>query len=80
MHFEPGQGRAEVWRILLLCFFSLAQKCFPSICNGHTKCNLQCITLHTNPRSAPFPSVELFLPLVPAGSIPAWPDPVPGGG
>lgn len=34
VHFEPAQGRAEVWRISFLCFFSLAQKCFPSICNG----------------------------------------------
>lgn len=79
MNFEPAPGRAEIWRIPLLCFCSLAQKCFPSICNGHVKCYLQHITLHTYPSSAPFPSVDLFLPLVPAGSVPAWPNPVPGG-
>lgn len=79
--FEPELGRAEIWRIPLLCMFSLAQKCFPSICsvegwaNGNAKCYLQC----TYPRSAPFPSVELFLPPVCAGSVPPWPDSVPEG-
>lgn len=58
MHFEPSQGRAEIWRIPSLCFFSLAQKCFPSICDGNAECHLRRVTLRTHPRSAPFPSLE----------------------
>lgn len=85
VHFEPSQDRAEIWRTPIFSVSShlprnISHVALIAMLSADLQRPSPCARVPVQQVSAIPRAWSLFLPAIPAGSVPARPDPVSGGG